>query len=110
MSIMIETSKNVEVRNNQFSMNAHQVISYKDGSSVFISCNRMLGDFVKPECIPTTTTTKTTTTTTKITTTATRRTTTVPTTMLPIVIEKETEGSSVVVIVLGNSFNYCPVD
>ena len=43
MSIMLEKTKYVEVRNNQFSMNAIQVISYKDGSSVYISCNRLLG-------------------------------------------------------------------
>ena len=49
MSIKMEKTKNIEVRNNQFSLNAIEVISYRDGSSVLISCNRLLGDFIKPE-------------------------------------------------------------
>ena len=72
MSVVVEKTKVVEVMNNQFSASALQVISYKDGSSVFISCNRLLGDYIKPECFTTTTvTTTSTTTTTTITTTTT---------------------------------------
>ena len=53
-SVVLEKTKVVQVMNNQFSAEAIQVISYKDGLSVFISCNRLLGDFVKPECFTTT--------------------------------------------------------
>merc|ERR1719282_2208019 len=77
-------------------MNAIQVISYKDGSSVLISCNRLLGDFIKPECIPTTTTTTTTTTPPSTTSTTSPRTST---TKL-IVVEKEVEANTGVVIIL----------
>jgi len=82
MSVVAEKTKVIEVMNNQFSVNAIQVISYKDGSSVFISCNRLLGDYIKPECFTTpavsttSTTTTTTTTRTAITTTQTIVTTT----------------------------------
>ena len=102
MSIMLEKTKYVEVRNNQFSMNAIQVISYKDGSSVLISCNRLLGDFIKPECIPTTTTTTTTTTPTTTTTTPSTTSTTSPRTSTTklIVVEKEVEANTGVVIIL----------
>ncbi len=41
-----------------------QVILAKDGSHLFISCNRLLGSPVSPECVTTTTTTTTTTSTT----------------------------------------------
>ena len=49
-SLVIENTKSVEVINNQFSINTIQVISYKDVSSLFISCNRLPVDQYKPEC------------------------------------------------------------
>jgi len=98
MSIKMEKTKNIEVRNNQFSLNAIEVISYRDGSSVLISCNRLLGDFIKPECITTTsTTTVTTSTTTKITTTTKPTTTTTSTT---VAVDVEPTGSSTAVVVV----------
>merc|ERR1711953_624611 len=96
MSIKMEKTRYIEVRNNQFSLNAIQVISYREGSSVLISCNRLLGDFIKPECITTTsTTTVTTSTTTKITTTTKPTTTTTSTT---IAVDVEPTGSSTAVV------------
>jgi len=72
-SMVLEKTRVVEVVNNQFSVEAIQVISYKEGSSVFISCNRLLGEFIKPECF---TTTIVSTTTMRTTTTATTSTST----------------------------------
>jgi hypothetical protein len=81
----VDKTKNVEVVNNEFSINAIkvgksitfsynypfkyarfvQVILAKDGSHLFISCNRLLGLPVSPECVTTTTTSTTTTPTTQ---------------------------------------------
>ena len=61
-SITIKKTKQVEVINNELSINAIKAISATEGSHLFISCNRLLGDPVPPECLPTTTTSTTTTT------------------------------------------------
>ena len=92
-SIQLEKTKFVEVMNNQFSLNAHQVIEYKDGSSVMISCNRLLGDYVRPECFPTTTTTTTTTTTQSTRRTSRRTTTSRPSTARPVMATQQTISS-----------------
>ena len=101
MSIKMEKTKYIEVRNNQFSLNAIQVISYRDGSSVLFSCNRLLGDFIKPECITTTsTTTVTTSTTTTTTTTTTTQSTTKMTTTVALDVEEAGSSTAVVVILI----------
>ena len=61
-SVKIKKTKQVEVINNELSINAIKAISASEGSHLFISCNRLLGDPIAPECLPTTTTTNTTTT------------------------------------------------
>ena len=101
MSIKLEKTKYIEVKNNQFNLNAIDVISYRDGSSVLISCNRLLGDFIKPECITTTTTTTvTTSTTTKTTTTTMPTTTTESTTRVAVVQPVESNGAIFVIFVI----------
>ena len=100
MSIKMEKTKYIEVRNNQFSLNAIQVISYRDGSSVLISCNRLLGDFIKPECITTTSTTTVTTSTTTTTTTTTTQSTTKMTTTVALDVEEAGSSTAVVVILI----------
>jgi len=54
-SISIESAKEVVVVNNQFSINAIQVVKSNGGSSLYISCNRLLGVPGSPECVPTST-------------------------------------------------------
>ena len=61
-SVKIKSTKQVEVINNELSINAIKAISATEGSHLYISCNRLLGDPIPPECLPTTTTTPTTTT------------------------------------------------
>ena len=55
-SVKIKKTKQVEVINNELSINAIKAISASEGSHLFISCNRLLGDPIAPECLPTTTT------------------------------------------------------
>ena len=100
MSIKMEKTKYIEVRNNQFSLNAIQVISYREGSSVLISCNRLLGDFIKPECITTTSTTTVTTSTTTKTTTTTKQSTTKSSTTLAVDVEEAGSSTAVVIILI----------
>lgn len=101
-SMVLEKTRVVEVVNNQFSVEAIQVISYKEGSSVFISCNRLLGDFIKPECFTTTTASTTTlrsTTTTTISTTATT-TTSKPATIRSLPTPSQPQQSPLVTILV----------
>lgn len=73
-SITVKSAKEVEVINNQFSINADRVVDSSEGSRLYISCNRLLGQSISLECVTTTTTTtlapSTTTTTTTTSTTA----------------------------------------
>ena len=39
-SIIVKSAKEVEVINNQFSINAIQVVSSSEGNRLYISCNR----------------------------------------------------------------------
>merc|ERR1711953_1091804 len=88
MSIKLEKTKFIAVQNNQFNLKAEDAVSYRDGSSVLISCNRLLGDFIKPECITTTSTTTASTSTTTKTTTTTVATTTTTTTTAVVDVEE----------------------
>ncbi len=63
-SIVVERTKEVTVVGNEMAVNALDVVYAKDGSHLHISCNRLLGQPVSPECSRTTTTSTTTTTTT----------------------------------------------
>ena len=54
-SVTVRKTKQVEVLNNEMSLNAIKAVSTSDGSHLVISCNRLLGDPVAPECLPTTT-------------------------------------------------------
>ena len=100
MSIKLEKTKYITVQNNQFNLNAVQVISYRDGSSVLISCNRLLGDFIKPECITTTSTTTASTSTTTKTTTTTVATTTTTTTAVVDVEPAESNTAIFVILII----------
>jgi len=73
-SFQVKRTKEVEVTKNELSVNAIKAISATEGSHLYISCNRLLGDPIPPECLPTTTTTTTTTSTTTTSTTTTSRT------------------------------------
>jgi len=55
-SITVKSAKEVEVINNQFSLNAIQVVRSSEGSRLYISCNRLLGEVQSPECVTTSTT------------------------------------------------------
>ena len=61
-SIVVEKTKDVTVLKNEMTINALEVVYAKDGSHLMISCNRLLGQPISPECSKTTTTTTTTTT------------------------------------------------
>jgi len=71
------------VINNQFSLNAIKVVRSSEGSRLYISCNRLLGEVQSPECVTTSTTaivpptTPTTTTSTTTSSPTTHSTTTV---------------------------------
>jgi len=54
-SISVKSAKEVVVVNNQFNINAIQVVKSNEGSSLYISCNRLLGVPGSPECVPTST-------------------------------------------------------
>jgi len=78
-SVTVKSAKEVEVINNQFSINAIQVVKSNEGSRLYISCNRIIGESLSPECVTTTatpvltsarTTARMTTTTVSITTAA----------------------------------------
>ena len=62
MSIVVEKTKEVTVLKNEMTINALEAVFAKDGSHLMISCNRLTGQPVSPECSKTTTTTTTTTT------------------------------------------------
>merc|ERR1719412_3086664 len=64
-SVDVKSAKEVEVINNQFSVNAIQVVRSSEGSRLYISCNRLLGEVQSPECVTTSTTTTTTAATTR---------------------------------------------
>merc|ERR1711953_107308 len=101
MSIKLEKTKFIAVQNNQFNLKAEDAVSYRDGSTVLISCNRLLGDFIKPECITTTsTTTVSTSTTTKTTTTTLATTTTTSTTRAIVDVEKAESNTAIFVILI----------
>jgi len=99
-SVVLEKTKVVEVVNNQFSVEAIQVINYKEGSSVFISCNRLLGDFIKPECFTTSTVSTTTITSTTTSTTTTTTTTSSPTTARTLPDHPQPQQSPLVTILI----------
>ena len=100
MSIKLEKTKYITVQNNQFNLNAVEVISHRDGSSVLISCNRILGDFIKPECITTTSTTTVSTSTTTRTTTTTMATTTTTSTTRAVVDVETAESNTAIFVIL----------
>ena len=52
-SISVKSAKEVVVVNNQFNINAIQVVKTNEGSSLYISCNRLLGVPGSPECVQT---------------------------------------------------------
>jgi len=56
-SINVQQAKEVEVVNNQFNINAIKVVNSTEGSSLYISCNRLLGVPGSPECVLTSTST-----------------------------------------------------
>lgn len=60
-SIVVEKTKEVTVVRNEMSFNAFEVVYAKDGSHLMISCNRLFGKPISPECsrLPITTTTTT---------------------------------------------------
>jgi len=53
-SVTVKSAKEVEVINNQFSTNAIKVVRSSEGSRLYISCNRVLGESESPECVTTT--------------------------------------------------------
>jgi len=54
-SVTVKSAKEVEVINNQFSINAIQVVKSNEGSRLYISCNRIIGESQSPECVTTST-------------------------------------------------------
>jgi len=50
-SIVVEGVKEVFVVNNQFNINVIKVVSAKDGKRLHISCNRLIGEPLSPECV-----------------------------------------------------------
>jgi len=56
-SINVQYAKEVEVVNNQFNINAIKVVNSTEGSSLYISCNRLVGVPGSPECVLTSTST-----------------------------------------------------
>lgn len=50
-SVNVGSTKDVVVVNNQFNINAIQVVNHTKGSSLHISCNRLLGEQVNPDCV-----------------------------------------------------------
>jgi len=54
-SISVQSAKEVVVVNNQFNINAVKVVDSNEGSSLYISCNRLLGAPGSPECVLSTT-------------------------------------------------------
>ena len=63
-SVVVDKTKKVTVVKNVMSVNAIEAVYAKDGSHLMISCNRLVGQPVSPECTWTTPTSTTTTTTT----------------------------------------------
>ena len=100
MSIKLEKTKFIAVQNNQFNLKAEDAVSYRDGSTVLISCNRLLGDFIKPECITTTSTTTVSTSTTTKTTTTTATTTKSTTTAAAVDVEPAESNTAIFVILI----------
>ncbi|XP_059099474.1 uncharacterized protein LOC131893450 [Tigriopus californicus] len=62
-SIVVEKTTKVIVLMNEMTINALMVVTATDGSYLMISCNRLRGQPVSPECSKSTTTTTTTTST-----------------------------------------------
>ena len=48
-SIVVEKTRALDILGNQFSGNGFKILSYRDGSSANIQCNRGIGSVVKPE-------------------------------------------------------------
>lgn len=73
-SVVAKNTKDVTIMNNQFNINAIKVVSAREGAHLYISCNRLLGESISPECVtresPSRTTMSTTTTTEATTTTS----------------------------------------
>jgi len=57
-SITAVGSKDILILNNQFNINAVEVIKASKGSKLYISCNRLLAEPLNPECVTTTTVTE----------------------------------------------------
>ena len=49
-SIVVERTRALDIVGNQFGGSGLKILSYRDGSSANIQCNRALGSVVKPEC------------------------------------------------------------
>ena len=65
-SVVVDKTQKVIVEKNVMPVNAFEAVYAKDGSHLMISCNRLIGRPISPECswtTPSTTTTTTTTTT-----------------------------------------------
>ena len=63
-SVVVDKTQKVIVEKNVMPVNAFEAVYAKDGSHLMISCNRLIGKPISPECTWTTPSTTTTTTTT----------------------------------------------
>ena len=63
-SVVVDKTQKVIVEKNVMPVNAFEAVYAKDGSHLMISCNRLIGRPISPECTWTTPSTTTTTPTT----------------------------------------------